>query len=167
MDFRKVIHENVEKKYFTNIFKFYEVLFCTYCKGLLCLIKSRHYSYINFKKSSVTPKRKSSTCVQNNPFTFDWLYHINTSGLGLQTMAPNRIHNHTPKHNHLDEGMIFNTKRILSLLHAGKSRKISELSSRNALATSLALIFSSQLTYSPGKTHLKSVTFSLQLSTAS
>ena len=37
MDFRKVIHENVEKKKnFTNIFKFYEVLFCTYCKGLLC-----------------------------------------------------------------------------------------------------------------------------------
>ena len=82
-------------------------------------------------------------------------------------MARNRTHNHTPKHNHLDEGMKFNTKRILSLLHVGKSRKISELSSRNALATSLALTFSSQLTYFSEKTHLKSVNFSLQLSTAS
>ena len=48
MDFRKVIYENVEKNPFisqhtylyvgvTAILKFYEVLFCTYCKGLFCL----------------------------------------------------------------------------------------------------------------------------------
>ena len=48
MDFRKVIYENVEKKTFisqqaylyirvTGILKFYEVLFCTYCKGFFCL----------------------------------------------------------------------------------------------------------------------------------
>ena len=48
MDFRKVIDENVEKKNshlitnisiytVTGILKFYEVLFCTYCKGLFCL----------------------------------------------------------------------------------------------------------------------------------
>ena len=48
MDFRVVIYENVKKTAFilqqtylyirvTNILKFYEVLFCTYCKGLLCL----------------------------------------------------------------------------------------------------------------------------------
>ena len=48
MDFRKVIYENVKKKniHFTknisiytvrDILKFYEVLFCTYCKGLFCL----------------------------------------------------------------------------------------------------------------------------------
>ena len=48
MDFRKVIYENVKKKTFssqptylyiwvTDILKFYEVLFCAYCKGLLCL----------------------------------------------------------------------------------------------------------------------------------
>ena len=48
MDFRKVIYENVEKKnihFITNIylytvtaiFKFYEVLFCAYCKRLFCL----------------------------------------------------------------------------------------------------------------------------------
>ena len=29
----------------TNILKFYEVLFCTYCKGLLSL-KNSHYTYI-------------------------------------------------------------------------------------------------------------------------
>ena len=29
----------------TDILKFYEVLFCTYCKGLLCL-KNSHYAYI-------------------------------------------------------------------------------------------------------------------------
>ena len=57
MDFRKVIDENVEKNihFITNIslhkvtgiLKFYEVLFCTYCKGLfvfkkqlLCLYSS-------------------------------------------------------------------------------------------------------------------------------
>ena len=43
MDFRKVIHENVEKKAFISeqtdldILKFKEVLFCTYCKGVFCL----------------------------------------------------------------------------------------------------------------------------------
>ena len=49
MDLCKVIYENVEKKSFhnkhinisyiwvTDILKFYEVLFCTYCKGLFCL----------------------------------------------------------------------------------------------------------------------------------
>ena len=48
MDFRKVTYENVEKKdihftanislyTFTDILKFYEVLFCEYCKGLFCL----------------------------------------------------------------------------------------------------------------------------------
>ena len=47
MDFRKVIYENVEKTFIsqqtflsirvTGILKFYEVLFCTYCKGLFCL----------------------------------------------------------------------------------------------------------------------------------
>ena len=47
MDFWKVIYENVKKKPFisqhthqyvlvTDILKFYEVLFCTYCKGLFC-----------------------------------------------------------------------------------------------------------------------------------
>ena len=45
-----MVYENIEKKPFisqetylyirvTDIFKFYEVLFCTYCKGLLCLLK--------------------------------------------------------------------------------------------------------------------------------
>ena len=49
MDFWKVISENVEKKNIhfitnisiytvTDILKFYEVLFCTYCKGLFCLV---------------------------------------------------------------------------------------------------------------------------------
>ena len=48
MDFEKVIYENVlkKKKHFTTtylytlvkeILKFYEVLFCTYCKDLFCL----------------------------------------------------------------------------------------------------------------------------------
>ena len=48
MDFLKVIYENVEKNPFisqqtylylpvTDISKFSEVLFCTYCKGLFCL----------------------------------------------------------------------------------------------------------------------------------
>ena len=50
MDFRRVIYENTKqqkKKYslhnkhlyirVTVILKFHEVLFCTYCKGLLCL----------------------------------------------------------------------------------------------------------------------------------
>ena len=56
MNFRKVIFENVEKKTFTSqqtylyirvtdILKFHEVLFCTYCKGLLCLLKNSHYAY--------------------------------------------------------------------------------------------------------------------------
>ena len=35
MDFQKVIYEIVEKK-----LKFYEVLFCTYCKGLFSLYKT-------------------------------------------------------------------------------------------------------------------------------
>ena len=48
MDFQKVIYENVRKKktfilqqtyQVTDILKFNEVLFCTYCKGLLCLYK--------------------------------------------------------------------------------------------------------------------------------
>ena len=47
--FCKVIYESIEKniyfttyfyKWVTNILKFYEVLFCTYCKGLLCLQKT-------------------------------------------------------------------------------------------------------------------------------
>ena len=71
------------------------------------------------------------------------------------------------QHNHLNEATIFNTKRILSLLHVGESLKISQLSSWNPLATSLSLTFSSPLTYFAGKTHLKSINFSLQLSTAS
>ena len=47
MGFRKVIYENVKKKnsfqnkyiyiFVTDILKFYDVLFCTFCKGLLCL----------------------------------------------------------------------------------------------------------------------------------
>ena len=49
MNFQKVIYENVRKKnihFATNIYlytrvpeilKFYEVLFCTYYKGLICL----------------------------------------------------------------------------------------------------------------------------------
>ena len=49
MDFRKVIYENVQikkKKHFitnkriymvTDILKFDDVLFCTYCQGLFCL----------------------------------------------------------------------------------------------------------------------------------
>ena len=51
-DFWKVIYENVKKKkkkirtfisqqmylYITDILKFYEVLFCAYCKGLFCLV---------------------------------------------------------------------------------------------------------------------------------
>ena len=56
MDFRKVIYENVEKKPFisqhtylyvrvTDIPKFYEVLFCTFCTGLSSL-KNSHYAYI-------------------------------------------------------------------------------------------------------------------------
>ena len=51
MDSQKVIYENIEKKTFilqqtyvyigvTEILTFYEVLFCTYCKGLLCLWKT-------------------------------------------------------------------------------------------------------------------------------
>ena len=51
MDFQRVIYEIVEKKTtfisqqahlymrVTDILKFYEVLFCTYCKGLLCIKK--------------------------------------------------------------------------------------------------------------------------------
>ena len=47
MDFQKVIDENLEKKtsihnkhiWFTDILKFYKVLFCTYCEGLFCLFK--------------------------------------------------------------------------------------------------------------------------------
>ena len=49
------------------------------------------------------------------------------------------------QHNHLGEAMIFYIKPILSLQHVGKSPKISELSSRNPLATSVALTFSSPL----------------------
>ena len=44
-----------------------------------------------FKKSSVPPKRISWTCVHDNPFTFDWLCHINIAGSDLYTMAPNPI----------------------------------------------------------------------------
>ena len=47
MDFLEVIYENIERKTFisqqaylclrvTDILKFYEVLSCTYCKGLFC-----------------------------------------------------------------------------------------------------------------------------------
>ena len=59
------------------------------------------------------------------------------------------------QHNHLDEAMIFNTKCVLSLLHVGDSLKISELFSWNPFATSLALTFSSPLTYFSEKAHLK------------
>ena len=57
MDFWKVIHENVGKRKtftsqqtylyipVTDILKFYEVLFCTYCKDFLSL-KNSHYAYI-------------------------------------------------------------------------------------------------------------------------
>ena len=55
MDLLKVICENVEKKTFvsqqaylylpvTDLLKFSEVLFCTYCKGLFYL--NSHYAYI-------------------------------------------------------------------------------------------------------------------------
>ena len=48
VDFQKVTYENVEKKMFilqqthlciwvTDILKFYELLFCTYCEDLFCL----------------------------------------------------------------------------------------------------------------------------------
>ena len=47
MDSQKVIYENIEKKIFisqqtsikrvTDILKFYDVFFCTYCKGLFRL----------------------------------------------------------------------------------------------------------------------------------
>ena len=48
MDLLKVINENVRKKTLisqqtylyvqvTDILKFYEISFCTYCKGLFCL----------------------------------------------------------------------------------------------------------------------------------
>ena len=30
----------------TDILKFFEVLFCTYCKGLLCLLKNSCYAFI-------------------------------------------------------------------------------------------------------------------------
>ena len=48
VDFWKVIYENVEKKFHKHIYiiwvaeilKFYEVLFCTYRKGLFCLLKT-------------------------------------------------------------------------------------------------------------------------------
>ena len=56
------------------------------------IVKTRLIGLItSFKKSSVPPKRKSSTCVHNNPFTFDWLCHINTAGSDSHTMAPNPI----------------------------------------------------------------------------
>ena len=60
MDFWKVIYENIKKNPFisqhthqyvlvTDILKFYEVLFCTYCKGFfvlkkqsLCLYSSKY-----------------------------------------------------------------------------------------------------------------------------
>ena len=56
-DFQKMIYENVEKKTFllqqtylyiqaTDILKFYEVLFCTYCKGFFLSLKNSHYAYI-------------------------------------------------------------------------------------------------------------------------
>ena len=49
MDFQKVIYENIETKKIhfitdisiykvTDILKFSEVLFCTYCQGLFCLL---------------------------------------------------------------------------------------------------------------------------------
>ena len=68
-------------------------------------------------------------------------------------------------HKHLDNAMIFCIKHILSLLRVGESLKISELTSWNPLATSLALTFNSSLMYFSRKTHLKSINFSLQLST--
>ena len=71
------------------------------------------------------------------------------------------------QHNHLEEVMIFTIKRILSLLHIGKSLIISELPSWNPLATSLVLTFISPLIYFSEKTYLKSLNFSLQLSTVS
>ena len=68
-------------------------------------------------------------------------------------------------HKHLDNAMIFCIKHILSLLRVGESLKISELTSWNPLATSLALTFNSSLMYFSRKTDLKSINFSLQLST--
>ena len=50
-------------------------------------------------------------------------------------------------HKHLDNAMIFCIKHILSLLRVGESLKISELTSWNPLATSLALTFNSSLMY--------------------
>ena len=56
MGFQKLIYENVEKKphlfhnkhlyiRVTDIFKFYEVLFCTYCKVVVFLsLKNNHYA---------------------------------------------------------------------------------------------------------------------------
>ena len=44
IDFWRVIYENVEKNPFISqdkyLHKFYEVLFCTYCKGLFCYSKT-------------------------------------------------------------------------------------------------------------------------------
>ena len=51
------------------------------------------------------------------------------------------------QHNHLDDAMIFNIKRILYFLHVSEALKISELSSWNILATSLAVTLSSPLIY--------------------
>ena len=53
MDFWKVIYENVQKKFTTNTsiyvgdrnFEVLWVLFCTYCKGLLCLKKQSWHLY--------------------------------------------------------------------------------------------------------------------------
>ena len=54
------------------------------------IVKTRLIGLINlFKKGSVPPKEKSSTCVHS--FTFDWLCQINIAGSDLHTMAPNPI----------------------------------------------------------------------------
>ena len=67
------------------------------------------------------------------------------------------------QHNHLDGPMIFHIKRILYLLHVPKSLKVSEFSSCNP--ASVALAFNSPLIYFLERTDLKSISFSLQLST--
>ena len=57
---RKKIHFTINiSMYTSNILKFYELLFCTYCKGLLCLKKQSLSLY-------------SSTYTQNTPNIRKW-----------------------------------------------------------------------------------------------
>ena len=67
MDFQKLNYENAKKNTFisqqtylsiqvTDILKFYEVLLCTYCKGLFFLsLKNSHYAYIPLYKHKTLP----------------------------------------------------------------------------------------------------------------